>query len=153
MLSINPYQQPQQEHRKGLHGFYMKDIHNSSHNFIFLMISQVLREFLNRPYEFYLDADIPTVFRMTDSDIPNLFRKHSNQLIHIVPGCNIYHDIPHQTADEHCFYQVFGGGHRLENGRDDGWRVWGGDFADEQGDETKAERFREKEPGDTVPDC
>ena len=25
-----------------------------------------------------------------------------------VPGCNIYHDIPHQTADEHCFYQVFG---------------------------------------------
>lgn len=38
------------------------------------MISQVLREFLNRPYEFYLDADIPTVFRMTDSDIPNLFQ-------------------------------------------------------------------------------
>lgn len=26
------------------------------------IISQVLREFLNRPYEFYLDADIPTVF-------------------------------------------------------------------------------------------
>ena len=38
------------------------------------LISQVLREFLNRPYEFYLDADIPTVFRMTDSDIPNLFQ-------------------------------------------------------------------------------
>lgn len=37
------------------------------------MISQVLREFLNRPYEFYLDADIPTVFRLTDSDIPNVF--------------------------------------------------------------------------------
>ncbi|MBQ9437151.1 MAG: ABC transporter ATP-binding protein [Lachnospiraceae bacterium] len=37
------------------------------------MISRVLREFLNRPYEFYLDADIPTVFRMTDSDIPQVF--------------------------------------------------------------------------------
>lgn len=38
-----------------------------------LLISRVLREFLNRPYEFYLDADIPTVFRLTDSDIPNVF--------------------------------------------------------------------------------
>ena len=38
-----------------------------------IMISRVLREFLNRPYEFYLDADIPTVFRMTDSDIPQVF--------------------------------------------------------------------------------
>ena len=37
------------------------------------LISNVLREFLNRPYEFYLDADIPTVFRLTDSDIPNVF--------------------------------------------------------------------------------
>lgn len=37
------------------------------------VISQVLREFLNRPYEFYLDADIPTVFRLTDSDIPHMF--------------------------------------------------------------------------------
>ena len=37
------------------------------------LISQVLREFLNRPYEFYLDADIPTVFRLTDSAIPNVF--------------------------------------------------------------------------------
>lgn len=37
------------------------------------IISQVLHEFLNRPYEFYLDADIPTVFRLTDSDIPNVF--------------------------------------------------------------------------------
>lgn len=37
------------------------------------LISRVLREFLNRPYEFYLDADIPTVFRLTDSDIPNVF--------------------------------------------------------------------------------
>ncbi len=37
------------------------------------LISRVLREFLNRPYEFYLDADIPTVFRLTDNDIPNVF--------------------------------------------------------------------------------
>ncbi len=37
------------------------------------MISKVLRQFLYRPYEFYLDADIPTVFRMTDSDIPQTF--------------------------------------------------------------------------------
>ena len=37
------------------------------------MISRVMREFLNRPYEEYLGADIPTVFRLTDSDIPNAF--------------------------------------------------------------------------------
>ncbi|WP_026504969.1 ABC transporter ATP-binding protein [Butyrivibrio sp. NC3005] len=37
------------------------------------MISRVMREFLNRPYEDYLGADIPTVFRITDSDIPNMF--------------------------------------------------------------------------------
>ncbi len=37
------------------------------------LISRVLREFLNRPYEFYLEADIPTVFRLTDCDIPNVF--------------------------------------------------------------------------------
>ncbi len=37
------------------------------------MISRVMREFLNRPYEDYLAADIPTVFRLTDSDIPQLF--------------------------------------------------------------------------------
>jgi len=37
------------------------------------MISRVLRQFLYRPYEFYLDADIPTVFRITDSDIPQTF--------------------------------------------------------------------------------
>ena len=30
-------------------------------------------EFLNRPYEDYLGADIPTVFRITDSDIPRVF--------------------------------------------------------------------------------
>ena len=38
------------------------------------MISRVMREFLNRPYEEYLWADIPTVFRLTDSDIPNAFQ-------------------------------------------------------------------------------
>ena len=37
------------------------------------MISKVLRQFLYRPYEFYLDADIRTVFRLTDSDIPQTF--------------------------------------------------------------------------------
>ena len=37
------------------------------------MISRVMREFLNRPYEDYLGADIPTVFRITDSDIPKTF--------------------------------------------------------------------------------
>ena len=28
---------------------------------------------LNRPYEFYLNADIPTVFRTVDSDVPKAF--------------------------------------------------------------------------------
>lgn len=37
------------------------------------MISRVLADFLNRPYEQYLGADIPTVFRITDSDIPQTF--------------------------------------------------------------------------------
>ena len=37
------------------------------------MISRVMREFLNRPYEDYLGADIPTTFRITDSDIPKMF--------------------------------------------------------------------------------
>ena len=37
------------------------------------MISRVMREVLNRPYEDYLGADIPTVFRITDSDIPRVF--------------------------------------------------------------------------------
>ena len=37
------------------------------------MISRVIAEFLNRPYEKYLGADIPTVFRITDSDIPQTF--------------------------------------------------------------------------------
>ncbi len=37
------------------------------------MISRVMREFLNKPYEEYLAADIPTVFRITDSDIPRTF--------------------------------------------------------------------------------
>ncbi|MCM1251774.1 MAG: ABC transporter ATP-binding protein/permease [Clostridium sp.] len=38
------------------------------------MITRVMREFLNRPYEEYLGADIPTVFRLTDSDIPTAFQ-------------------------------------------------------------------------------
>ncbi len=38
------------------------------------MISRVMREFLKAPYENYLGADIPTVFRLTDSDIPNAFQ-------------------------------------------------------------------------------
>ena len=38
------------------------------------MISRVMREFLNRPYEEYLGADIPTLPRLTDSDIPNAFQ-------------------------------------------------------------------------------
>lgn len=37
------------------------------------MISRVMAEFLNRPYEKYLGADIPTVFRITDSDIPQTY--------------------------------------------------------------------------------
>ena len=37
------------------------------------MISRYIAEFLNRPYEKYLGADIPTVFRITDSDIPQTF--------------------------------------------------------------------------------
>lgn len=37
------------------------------------MISRVMAEFLNRPYEKYLGVDIPTVFRITDSDIPQTF--------------------------------------------------------------------------------
>lgn len=37
------------------------------------MISRVMAEFLNRTYEEYLGADIPTVFRITDSDIPQTF--------------------------------------------------------------------------------
>ncbi len=37
------------------------------------MIGRVMGEFLNRPYEQYLGADIPTVFRLTDSDIPQTF--------------------------------------------------------------------------------
>ena len=37
------------------------------------LISRVLAEFLNRPYEAYLETDIPTAFRLTDSDIPKTF--------------------------------------------------------------------------------
>lgn len=36
-------------------------------------VSYLLEEFLNRPYEFYLNADIATVFRTIDSDVPKVF--------------------------------------------------------------------------------
>lgn len=35
--------------------------------------SYLLEEMLNRPYEYYLNADIPTVFRTLDSDLPKVF--------------------------------------------------------------------------------
>lgn len=44
------------------------------------MIARVMAEFLNRPYEDYLGADIPTVFRLTDSDIPQTFSLITNLL-------------------------------------------------------------------------
>lgn len=53
------------------------------------LISRVLREFLNRPYEFYLDADIPTVFRLTDSDIPNVFNMMM-AMISLVSECIVF---------------------------------------------------------------
>lgn len=39
----------------------------------FLTVNYMLDEYLNRPYEFYLNADIPTVFRTVDSDVPKVF--------------------------------------------------------------------------------
>lgn len=36
-------------------------------------VSYLLEEYLNRPYEFYLNANIPTVFRTIDSDVPKVF--------------------------------------------------------------------------------
>ena len=39
----------------------------------FRTVSYMLEEYLNRPYEFYLNADIPTVFRTVDSDVPKVF--------------------------------------------------------------------------------
>ena len=33
----------------------------------------MLEEYLNRPYEFYLNADIPTIFRTIDGDVPKVF--------------------------------------------------------------------------------
>ncbi len=36
-------------------------------------VSYLLEETLNRPYEFYLNADIPTVFRTVDNDVPMVF--------------------------------------------------------------------------------
>lgn len=44
------------------------------------MIARVMAEFLNRPYEDYLGADIPTVFRLTDSDIPQTYTLLTNVL-------------------------------------------------------------------------
>lgn len=39
----------------------------------FLTVNYMMDEYLNRPYEFYLNADIPTVFRTVDSDVPKVF--------------------------------------------------------------------------------
>ena len=39
----------------------------------FLTVSYMMDEYLNRPYEFYLNADIPTVFRTVDTDVPRVF--------------------------------------------------------------------------------
>ena len=39
----------------------------------FLTMNYMLEEYMNRPYEFYLNADIPTVFRTVDSDVPKVF--------------------------------------------------------------------------------
>ena len=36
-------------------------------------ISYMLEEYLNRPYEYYLNADIPTIFRIIDGDVPKVF--------------------------------------------------------------------------------
>lgn len=36
--------------------------------------SYMLEEYLNRPYEFYLNADIPTIFRILDGDIPKVYQ-------------------------------------------------------------------------------
>lgn len=38
-----------------------------------MTVSYLLEEYLNRPYEFYLNADIPTVFRTIDGDVPKVF--------------------------------------------------------------------------------
>ena len=39
----------------------------------FSTVSYMMDEYLKRPYEFYLNADIPTVFRTLDSDVPKVF--------------------------------------------------------------------------------
>ena len=39
----------------------------------FLTVSYMMDEYLNRSYEFYLNADIPVVFRTVDGDIPKVF--------------------------------------------------------------------------------
>ena len=38
-----------------------------------ITISYMLEEYLNSPYEFYLNADIPTIFRVIDGDVPKVF--------------------------------------------------------------------------------
>lgn len=39
----------------------------------FRTVAYMLEEYLNRPYEFYLNVDIPTLFRLVDSDVPKVF--------------------------------------------------------------------------------
>ena len=39
----------------------------------FMTVSYLMSEYLNRPYEFYLNADLPTVFRTVDGDVPKVF--------------------------------------------------------------------------------
>ena len=36
-------------------------------------VSYMMEEYLNRPYEYYLNADIPTIFRAIDGDVPKVF--------------------------------------------------------------------------------
>lgn len=40
----------------------------------FRTVSYMLSDYLNRPYEFYLNADIPTLFRTVDGDVPKVFQ-------------------------------------------------------------------------------
>ena len=46
----------------------------------FRTVSYMLEEYLNRPYEFYLNADIPTVFRTVDGDVPKVFNVLMNYI-------------------------------------------------------------------------
>lgn len=40
----------------------------------FLTMNYMMGEYLNRSYEFYLNADVPTIFRTVDSDVPKVFQ-------------------------------------------------------------------------------